>query len=361
MPSARPTLFALVCLLGIVGLSILRGSNHQPAPAERPRPQIESSAFAHPVSAPALASASRVHLAQKQFIMQQEAELDHLIHLKLDAWHSEPDSRAQYRLLQELCALLTDENAASVVQSLSTEDLAGHFGLAALERWLATDPTAAAIWMASRPATTDEQVSLVARTLLKDRDGFQNYLLDLPESEWKAKFLHSAASVAAASNPQQAIALAAEMNPDDAKGILQAAAFQWASDDPMAVKKWAEQSTDADLRQELIAAAAKGMAEEHPREAAAWLIASVKDPDVLAGAAQSIIRSWAAREPSATADWIALFPKGDVRNEALETVISFWSASDAAAAGAWVANLSDDSMRQAAAAILDRSKPTATK
>ena len=357
MPNLRLRLLVLVCATGIVALSFLRWPGTKPAPIGASLPKIESSHG----PLPALASASRAHDEKKQFAVRQERELQNLILAKLSAWHSEPDARAQYDLLQELCALITDENAAGIVQSLSADDLAGNFGVAALERWLSADPNAAAAWMASRPDVTDEHASLVARMLLKDHDGFQNYLDALPDGGWKGKILSGAAFEMTATDPQQAIVFAAQMNSSDARGVLEAAAFQWARNDPDAVKKWAEQDTDTDLREGLIAAAAKGMAEQHPDKAAEWLVTSVYAQDPLAEAVPGIIRSWAAKEPSATADWVSLFPAGMVRNEALETVMNFWTVSDLTGARAWAANLPDSSMRQAAVAILDRSKLTPTE
>jgi hypothetical protein len=357
MPNSRSTLLVGFCIIGLIVLSLLRWPDSKPAPVKAPLPETESS----PLPPSALAAASRAHAAQKQFAARQKLELQNLLHAKISAWHSEPDARVQYGLLQELCALLTDENAAGIVQSLSADDLAGNFGVAALERWLSADPNAAAEWMASRPDANGEQASLVARMLLKNRDGFQSYLDSLPAGEWKGKILCGAAFEMATSDPQQAIAFAAQMNSGDARGVLQAAAFQWARSDPDAAKQWAEQGTDADLRDGLIAAAAKGMAEQHPDQAAEWLVTSVNAQNPLAEAVQSIICSWATKEPSVTADWVALFPTGAVRDEALETVMNFWTASDPTGARAWVVNLSDGSIRQAAMAIQDRSKLAPTE
>jgi hypothetical protein len=361
--STRSTVLVLVGIIGMIMVILSSRPNGKPAPLNvsaqenEPQSEIKSS----PVPLPALASASRAREIKTQFAAQRARELQNLVHDKLSAWRSEPDSRAQYNLLQELTALLTDENAAGIIQSLSTEDLAGNFGIAALERWLSADPNAAAVWLASRSDTTDEQASLVARMLLQDRDGFQSYLDRLPDGEWKAKIISGAAFEMAASNPQQAIPFAAQMDSGDATGVLQAAAFQWARIDPDAAKQWATQGADADVREELIAAAAKGMAEQHPGEAAEWLLTSVKSPDPLAETLPGIIRSWAGKEPSATADWVAHFPAGIARNEALETVMNFWSASDLPGAKAWAANLPDVSLRQDAVAILDRSKLVPTE
>ena len=72
------------------------------------------------------------------------------IHDKLSAWKAESDREARDRLMLELLAMLTDENAAEIAQSLSPEDLAERFGVAALDHWLNLNPEAAATWLASR-------------------------------------------------------------------------------------------------------------------------------------------------------------------------------------------------------------------
>jgi hypothetical protein len=286
---------------------------------------------------------------------QPGVDITSLIQEKLLAWGRAPDPRVAAEAMQELLALVTDQNVVEIIQSLPAENLNGPFGNALLERWLALDPNTAAAWLAARPDATGEQTALVARKLLEDRGGFQNYLERLPDGEWKEKVLGAAGFEVASDDPIQAIEFAKRMNPGETRtGLLQSAAFEWARREPAAAMQWLNQVDDPALREPLIAWGAKGYATADPREAAEWLIASVKGGDLLNETATSIVRSWAASEPAAAADWVVRFPESPVRDEALETLMSFWAASDSGPATAWVEKLPAGSFRQKAAAILAR-------
>ncbi len=274
---------------------------------------------------------------------------------KLRDWKAEPDREARDRLMQELLALLTDENAAEIAQSLSAEDLGEHFGIAALERWLTSDPRIAAEWLSSRPETTAGQAALVARKLLSTNGNFQNYLNQMAPTEWKDKILTAAGFETAATNPLQAIAFAKQMKPGESRtALLQSSAFEWARTDPTSAMNWVAQVEDPALREQLAAWSAKGFASADPEKAAAWLVASVKNPELLVDAAQSVVRSWAASSPAAAADWIAQFPDGSVQDEALETLMSFWSTTDSSGAWGWIHTLPEGDLRAKASSVLAR-------
>jgi hypothetical protein len=274
---------------------------------------------------------------------------------KLSAWKTEPDREARDRLMLELLAMLTDENAAEIARSLSPEDLAERFGVSALDRWLNQNPEAAATWLASRPDTTAEQASLVARRLLSLEGGFQKYLDQVPSGEWREKILNAAGFEIASTNPQQAIAFADRMSPGQNRtALFQSSGFEWARTDPDAAMKWVSEIEDNALREQVSAWTAKGLASNDPEKAATWLVASVKNEELLLSAAQSVVRSWAANSPAAAADWVAHFPTGPVQNEALETLMAFWSGIDSEGARSWVSGLPDSALRQKASGILDR-------
>ena len=76
-----------------------------------------------------------------------------LIHLKSRQWSETQtgDRETQDRLQNELLAMLTDDNAAEIIQSLSPEELDSPFGVSALFHWMKMDPVTAANWVASRP------------------------------------------------------------------------------------------------------------------------------------------------------------------------------------------------------------------
>ena len=85
------------------------------------------------------------------------------------------DKDAQDELRISLLAILTDDNAAAISQSLSADELGSPFGLAALQRWLKVDANAAASWIAARPDTTDDQAWAVAHRLVEDQRALERY------------------------------------------------------------------------------------------------------------------------------------------------------------------------------------------
>lgn len=189
------------------------------------------------------------------------------LRLKLAVWRQAPDSsnyESQFRLLEEIRSLITDSNAPEVAKSLSDQDLAGQVGFAALQHWLATDPKAATQWLAARGGATDEHASMVTQKLMDDPQGLKDYLGSLPDGdEWKKKMLATAGSEMAAKDPQQAIDFATNLDSSPVKSaFLASAAQQWAAGDPAAAMTWAA-STNADpgLREQMIAAVAKGAAD----------------------------------------------------------------------------------------------------
>lgn len=273
-------------------------------------------------------------------------------------WQYATDPQIRGRLLDELLALITADNAAELVPSLSSDELDAAAGNAVLERWLALDPRAAAQWAAGHGGNQGPVATLVAREFLKTPDGFSAYCAQLPDGAWKQAVLGAASAEMAAQNPAEAVALAQQMDSGDAQaGRLQSAAFEWGRQDPAAAIAQLKLVTDADLREQMIASAAKGFAEKDPARAADWLVASVKSESRLNDAAAYIVRSWAASEPRAAADWVSQFPAGPVLNEALENLISQWTSADYPAAAAWSAQLPDSPFRSQAKAILDRFKP----
>src|SRR5581483_707288 len=279
-----------------------------------------------------------------------------LIRRQLQACAAAADPWTQARLKEEWLEWLNHDNAAEILRSLSSEEVTGPLGVAALERWLSLDPTAAADWIATRADATPEHAALDARQLLPDQSGFQSYLDHLPDGDWKQSLLSAAGFEIAASDPEKAIAFANGLKaPDLQAAVMQAAAFSWAQRDPDAARAWTGTIADPDLREQWIAAGAKGWATLNPQPAADWLVSSVQNAELLRETAASIVRSWAATDPGAAASWIARFPDSPLKVEALETLVSFWSAADPAAASAWIARQPDGFIHRQATAILARS------
>jgi len=347
------------CVLAAAGLAVIflpfsrRPGMMEPLPAKPALPAALPEARTQPVNATLASDFARARHQAQADILARFRE-------KLRQWQLESDPAARSGLMDELLALMTADNADELVQSLSPDELDAAAGNAVLERWLTVDPDAAADWLAARFSNNGPSATLVAREFLKTPDGFKAYCDRLPDGEWKQAVLGAAGAEMASQNPAEAVALAQQMKPGNAQaGLLQSAAFAWGRQDPTAAMAQLEQVADPDLREAMMASAAKGCAETDPARAADWLVASVKSEGLLNEAAVYIVRSWAANEPQAAADWVSRFPAGPVRDQALENLICQWTSSDYSAAAAWVMQLPDGPLRPQAGTILARQAPPA--
>lgn len=265
-----------------------------------------------------------------------------LIHLKSRQWSETQtgDRETQDRLQNELLAMLTDDNAAEIIQSLSPEELDSPFGVSALFHWMKMDPVTAANWVASRPDATEDQAWVVAHNLFADGIDLQSYSDQLPDTGWKQKFLTDAGLGVLSKNPMEAINLAQRMNPGSAQtSLLQTVASDWIGSDPDKALDWIVSVNDPLLQEQLVAAGAKTYAATDPGLAAAWFVSSVKSEEVLNNNLPNLVEIWAAKDPPAAADWVAQFPDGDMRRAALDIIVSRWLQSDPGTASAWIQTL----------------------
>lgn len=264
---------------------------------------------------------------------------------KLHQWReseaNDPDNEEdRARLLQEMLAMLTDENVAEIIQSLSAEEMNTPFGTGALHHWMQLDSVMASNWLASRPDTTDEQTFAAANDWVGNRAGLQQYLDRLPDTAWKQGLLGAASSAMSIKDPLEAIRLAEEMNPGDAQtNLLRAVACSWVDTDPVAALDWVAGVKDPSLRERLIASANQSYALTDPFHAATWLISDVKSDGIVKEAALNILGTWVAKNPEQAAKWASQFPEGDTKAAAVKIVSQHWQQTDPAAATAWIRNL----------------------
>lgn len=274
------------------------------------------------------------------------------LHSKLQQWHeaqiNDPDNQeGQERLMQEMLAMLTDDNVADIIQSLSAEELNTPFGSGALRRWMQVDATTASNWLASHPATQDQTIA-VAEEWNKNPDGLQQYLEQLPAGEFKEGLLTAASSDLALKDPLAAIKLAEKMSPGEGQtNLLRAVACGWVDTDPVAAMQWASDVKDPALREQLVASTVQAYALTDPAQAATWLVEEVKSDSTLKDTALNILNTWVTTDPAAAADWAAHFPEGNLKAEAVKTVAQYWQQTDPAAAAAWIQNLSGPVTAQA--------------
>jgi hypothetical protein len=319
---------ALVALIATFSWSTEHNSKTDSAPsAFAARPSLESRVRAN--NRPMASSLKTVDAAGAE------------VRAKLARWHqvTTGDTETQEQLTAELSALLTDDNAAGIAQSLSAEQLDTPFGLAALARWLTVDATTAGAWIASRTDATEAQALLVVRALLNEPGRFREFCDGLPDTEWKQTLLRAAGLACVAQDPAGAIDIAWRMAPGSAQtNVLQTAAFDWMTRDPLAAAAWIVKVDDATLREQLLAVGTKALASTDPDLAAGWL-AEIKSDGVRHDTALCLVETWVARDPVAAADWVTRISAPELRAAAVELVAQHWLQSDPSAATAWLEKL----------------------
>lgn len=272
-----------------------------------------------------------------------------LLRSKLKRWQDSlatnpDDDESQDELMQEMLAMLTDENVAQIVQSLSAEEMNTPFGVAALHRWMQSDPLNATDWLANRPETTEQQTLAVADDWREKPADLQKCIDQLPASEWKQNFLNDVGSEMAFDDPQSAINLAQQMEPGARQtNLLQSVACTWVDSDPDAALNWVAGVQDPALREQLIASAVQSYALSDPAQAAAWLVSEVKSQNIVQSSALNVVETWAMQDPAAAADWVTQFPEGTTKTSAIQTIAKYWRQTDPAAASAWIQNFTANS------------------
>lgn len=265
------------------------------------------------------------------------------IHTNLQKWLAARKRGSEEEgqdLMNALQALLTDQNAAQVIRSLSAAELQSPFGIAAIRHWMHANPVAASNWIGTRPDATKDEAWAVAQGWAADTAGLEDYAGQLPESAWKENLLQEAGSRLSATDPTAAIELAQQMAPGSSQtSLLQSVAINWIASDPNAAVAWIDSVRDPALREGLIAAAAQSYALTDPAQAAAWLGASVKSDGIAKSAALNIAQTWATQDPRGAANWVSQFPDGNTKTAAVSIVSGYWQQKDPAAAAAWAQSL----------------------
>lgn len=294
-------------------------------------------------AAPRTLAAPAVPLPPSDPLVSVEASL----RSKLSQWQESrvknpDDEEGREQLLKEMLALLTDENVAQIIQSLSPDEMKTDFGVAALGRWMKVDPAAASNWLGVQPDPTQEQTTAVAEGWIGTHDGMEQYLNQLPDNAWKQNLVETIGAQTMVRDPRLSLEMAQRMNPGEAQtNLLKAIACAWISSDPQATLNWISNLKDPHLSDELIASAAQSYALTDPAHAATWLVSEVKSEEVVEKAALNIISSWLIKDPQGAADWVAQFPNGPTKALAVAKVANRWRLTNPAAADAWLQQLQE--------------------
>lgn len=299
-------------------------------------PEVPSHVFNRRVALPrsSEAAAGSEHAAR-------EATND-AVHAKLQQWFNSNTSETEVQdaITNELLALLTDDNTATILHALSPLEFNTPFGAKALERWLDIDPDRAARWIEARLDARDEHALLVARRMLETPIELHTYCDRLAQNSWKQSFLRHASLEMASKNPVVAVALAQRLAPGVLKtDTFETIAYDWFGYDLTAAVNWTKSVEDQVLRERLLAVGAKAIAITDPDLAAGWLVTAVKREDVLTETALTLVETWAGQNPQQAANWVARFSDAGPRKEGIDLLLSHWIKSDPASANAWIHTL----------------------
>ena len=313
--------------------------------AERVKPALAQPAWSPPISEamPRVGSPANIRKDVTLSPSQAVEKAIALIHVNLGKWLEAKRNGKEEdadQLLEEAQSLLTDENAAWVIHSLSPEELQTRFGMAAIRHWMNADPLVASNWIASRPDTTEDETLAVVQGWQSNQANLGAYIDQLPDTAWKQSFLKQSSSELAATDPVSAIKLAERMDPGkDQLDLINSLVAEWINVDPTKASTWIESIDDPALKEPIIASAARSYALTNPALAASWLGSPVKSEGVLKDAALSIAQNWVTQDPVAAANWVSQFSEGDLKTAAVDIVSKYWLQKDPDAANAWIRNL----------------------
>lgn len=299
-------------------------------------PQVPPGAFSE---SPSAAFQSAASLSSSDV----SASIMSAIHSNLRRWLEAKKRGSEEKdenSMQALEAILTDQNAAEIIRSLSSAELQTPFGMMAIGHWMKANPAQASNWIAARPEATKDETWAVAQGWMANNAGLHNYLDQLPDTAWKQNLLQEAGSQMSATDPVAAIGLAQRMDPGSGQtSLLQSVAVNWIGSDPNAAFAWINSVNDPSLRELLSAAAAQSYALTDPAQAAAWLATAARSDGIAEAAALNIAQTWVTQDPAAAANWVGQFPPGDTKTAAMNIVSSYWQQTDPAAARAWLKDL----------------------
>ena len=224
-----------------------------------------------------------------------------------------------------------------------------------LRRWAAEMPGVAAAWLSQKEESPlRQESSLAVATVWADRKAGEaaDWVRQWPAEQKEAGLL-AVAFEAARKSPQEALWLAADLPPGDARdGLVHHAVSQWASADPATSLAWAAKMEASPLRDQVIERLSLGMSETDPQGAAELAIQTLpegkKQNDVVIG----IVQRWVQKEPDKAAEWVAAFPEGGLRETAVQNLVSIWADQSPQEAADWLGQLDEGQARDGAISAL---------
>jgi hypothetical protein len=183
------------------------------------------------------------------------------------------------------------------------------------------------------PLPLDEQASLIKRygtvggmlaSLLGDPVLTANCARELLGGMERARLLGAASGRLAANDPQHALALGSELEGSERAEFLTGLAAGWARTGGDAAWAWSLQQPDPALRNSL---------------------------------QETILASWAQRDPAAVASVLPQITNAESRQKLLQAIAGWWAHADTKAAFDWANNLGTPQEREAATAAIRENAP----
>lgn len=222
-------------------------------------------------------------------------------------------------LLCRFRALLNPENAAEVVHSLSSDELATPLGSVALEAWLAADGGAASAWIAVQPGATEHHAWLVADVLAHQPENLAVFCERLGTDSWSQAFLDYCSREMLNTNPAAAVSLAESLIPGEQQArLFETIACEWMDRDPGAARAWIGGVSDPVLQQHLVEIGAQSYASTNPLSALEWLVAQSPANTVPREPLRTIAGIWLHTASPETVVWLnRLLANGDGRTDSV--------------------------------------------
>jgi hypothetical protein len=273
-----------------------------------------------------------------------------LVLQRLQAWDDNDDEASRPQRLAELAALLAGTNMLEIVQQLPQKFMGYAFAVPAVRERLLADPPAALAWMSAHPNVANSQLFTFLHDWgQKNQDEMSQYLVSLPDGDWKQTVMTTAAGQALSQDPVYAIVCARQMDAGQPQtSLLQMAAASWARQNPDAAVQWASQISDPALRDQMIGAIAVGYADTAPLQSM-QLAGQLSSGRMADHTIADIAWKWAIQDPSGLGGYLAQMPENGGQEPVLSSLINVWANHDPAATLNWIESLSSGPLQIKAA------------
>lgn len=240
----------------------------------------------------------------------------------LDAASSLGDRRDRMMLLMAGVAgwSYTDPTAARVW--VTGQESAGFFDpltLGLLGGWARQDPVGAARWLASEPDRLDRRTAatVVREGLTRDPASLLAWAKQLPPGSARDAFIGEATRQLAALDPADALAWIDSLPPAEQIAATADALGRWAREDPVAAGDWLGAQPPGPGTDEAMAAYARSLSREYPREAVAWA-AAIGDDTLRQNTVTRTGAAFYHRDPDGFAAWAVETGLDDATRAAIE-------------------------------------------